>query len=64
MRRITTCLLSSVLAAVMAPEASALITGGEGNKPITDPGWPTGAEAIFNHQGRIAWWEGPPFGGG
>jgi hypothetical protein len=41
-----------------------LITGGEGNTPITDPGWPTGAAAIFNHTGRIAWWEGPPFGGG
>ena len=41
-----------------------MITGGAGNKPITDPGWPTGAAAIFNHPGRVAWWEGPPFGGG
>ena len=23
-----------------------------------------GAAAIFNHPSRIAWWEGPPFGGG
>ena len=45
-------------------EAAALITGGEGNKPISDPGWPKGAAAIFNHPSRIAWWEGPPFGGG
>lgn len=29
-----------------------------------DPGWPQGAAAIFNHSARIAWWEGPPFGGG
>ncbi len=45
-------------------EASALITGGEGNSPIGDPGWPKGAAAIFNTRARIAWWEGPPFGGG
>ena len=41
-----------------------MITGGEGNKPIGDPGWPAGAAALFNHPGRVAWWEGPPFGGG
>jgi hypothetical protein len=41
-----------------------LITGGEGNEPISDPGWPAGAAAIFNSPTRIAWWEGPPFGGG
>jgi hypothetical protein len=64
MTRITTGLLITILASVAPPEAFALITGGEGNKPITDPGWPTGAAAIFNHTGRIAWWEGPPFGGG
>ena len=64
MSRITTGLLITILAAVAPPEAFALITGGEGNKPITDPGWPAGAAAIFNHTGRIAWWEGPPFGGG
>ena len=28
------------------------------------PAGPHGAAAIFNHPGRIAWWEGPPFGGG
>lgn len=44
--------------------AFALIEGGEGNTPLNDPGWPKGAAAIFNHPGRIAWWEGPPFGGG
>jgi hypothetical protein len=44
--------------------AVALIMGGEGNKPIADPGWPKGAAVIFNHPGRVAWWEGPPLGGG
>src|SRR5262245_37207000 len=61
MSRITTGLLLTILA---APVAFDLITGGEGNKPIADPGWPAGAAALFNHPGRAAWWEGPPFGGG
>ena len=64
MPRILSVLLVAALAAIAPREASALITGGEGNKPLTDPGWPAGAAAIFNHPGRIAWWEGPPFGGG
>jgi hypothetical protein len=64
MIRITTGLLIAVLAVVAPREAFALIMGGEGNKPITDPGWPVGAAVIFNHPGRVAWWEGPPLGGG
>ncbi|HEY3393973.1 MAG TPA: carboxypeptidase-like regulatory domain-containing protein, partial [Lacipirellulaceae bacterium] len=40
------------------------ITGGEGNEPVADLGWPAGAAVIFNNPTRIAWWEGPPFGGG
>jgi hypothetical protein len=44
--------------------AFALITGGDGNEPLSDPGWPSGSAAIFNHPGRVAWWEGPPLGGG
>lgn len=44
--------------------AKALILGGKGNDPIRDPGWPRGAAAVFNVTGRIAYWEGPPFGGG
>src|ERR687894_620511 len=64
MNRMTTGVVFIVLVAVAPPEAFALITSGEGNRPITDPGWPAGAAAIFNHAGRIAWWEGPPFGGG
>ncbi|WP_435009367.1 carboxypeptidase-like regulatory domain-containing protein [Tundrisphaera lichenicola] len=64
MSRISIVLLLAVLAVSSPREASALITGGTGNTPLRDPGWPTGAAAIFNHTGRVAWWEGPPFGGG
>lgn len=42
----------------------AMIEGGEGNKPLRDPGWPDGAAAVFNWQTRVAWWVDPPFGGG
>src|SRR5262245_58152851 len=59
-----TWLLAAAIAAVPFRPAVALIMGGEGNKPIADPGWPKGAAVIFNHPGRVAWWEGPPFGGG
>jgi hypothetical protein len=52
------------LLAVTSGEVFALITGGEGNDPVADPGWPQGAAAIFNAPSRVAWWEGPPFGGG
>lgn len=44
--------------------ASALIIGGTGNKPVRDAGWPRGAVDVANLKTRIAWWEGPPFGGG
>lgn len=57
-------LLTLTLGIIPLQTAFALITGGEGNSPIRDPGWPPGAAAIFNHPGRVAWWEGPPFGGG
>src|SRR6266568_6300967 len=56
--------LAAAIAAFPFQTAVALITGGEGNKPLTDPGWPKGAAALFNTPARIAWWEGPPFGGG
>lgn len=48
----------------LAHPAFALITGGEGNVPLDDPGWFKGAADVFNDRTRIAWWEGPPFGGG
>jgi Carboxypeptidase regulatory-like domain len=58
-------ILAILLAATIpAPTTFALILGGEGNKPIDDPGWPAGAAIVFNQPGRIAYWEGPPFGGG
>jgi hypothetical protein len=44
--------------------AHALIVGGVGNAPVHDPGWPEGAAPVFNAEARVAWWEGPPFGGG
>ncbi len=56
--------VSLAVAAIIVPRAFALILGGEGNMPINDPGWPKGAAVIFNTPSRIAYWEGPPFGGG
>ncbi|HEX4145607.1 MAG TPA: carboxypeptidase-like regulatory domain-containing protein [Pirellulales bacterium] len=64
MTRTLAGLVVIVLAALAPARASALITGGEGNDALADPGWPKGAAAIFNHPGRVAWWVGPPFGGG
>jgi hypothetical protein len=55
---------SLLLLALCTHEACALITGGEGNDPLNDPGWPQGAAAVFNVTERVAYWEGPPFGGG
>ena len=43
--RLATGLLAVAIAAVPFQAARALITGGEGNKPIADPGWPRGAAA-------------------
>jgi hypothetical protein len=57
-------LFAAALVAIPFQEARALIIGGEGNKPIRDPGWPKGAAVLINKEARIAYWEGPPFGGG
>src|SRR5262249_1254127 len=62
-RRRSAVLALLVAAAIPAP-VFALIFAGEGDKPIDDPGWPAGAPIVFNQPGRIAYWEGPPFGGG
>jgi hypothetical protein len=35
-----------------------------GNDPVFDPGWPSGTLKVANSKQRIAWWQGPPFGGG
>jgi hypothetical protein len=56
--------LCTAITAVSSREALALISGGVGNAPLRDPGWPKGAEVIFNTTARVAWWEGPPLGGG
>ena len=52
------------LTVFFARNLQAIIFGGEGNAPHADPGWPAGAEVIFNNPARVAWWEGPPLGGG
>jgi hypothetical protein len=57
-------LLALAMVGIPAREASAMITGGVGNKPLPDLGWPKGAASLVNAPGRVAWWEGPPFGGG
>src|SRR4051812_26031125 len=59
-----TLLLAVAMTEAFVHRAAALIEGDVGNKPVTDPGWPQGAAAIFNHTGRIAYWVGPGFGGG
>lgn len=42
----------------------ALIMGGTDNQPRLTEGSQPGVAAVFNVPGRVAWWEGPPFGGG
>jgi hypothetical protein len=50
---------------LFAPQrADALILTGQGNQPVSDPGWPGGALAVANLTNRVGWAEGPPFGGG
>lgn len=60
---LTTLLIFSYLTCAVGP-AWALIVGGQGNAPVTDPGWPNGASDVFNQPARVASWIGPPFGGG
>ena len=52
-------LLATAIVAITSQEAFALIFGDEGNRPIRAPGWPKGADVIFNVQSRIAYWVGP-----
>ena len=56
-------LLSLTFVGISGSSAFALIRGGSGNEPITDPSWPPGAEPIFNHKARIAFWEDMLFAG-
>lgn len=48
---------------ITAEQAHALIEVG-GNAPVQGRNWRAGAEELANLKTRIAWWEGPPFGGG
>ena len=56
-------LLATAILIVSANPAHALITGG-GDEEVNVGGLPDGALALANLPTRIAWWEGPPFGGG
>ena len=56
--------LVGLFTALFASPAAALITGAIGNEPVRDAGWPLGAVDVANLKTRVAWWEGPPFGGG
>jgi len=62
--RRSSLLLGIALILTFSPTASALITGGFGNDPVRDAGWPLGAVDVANLKTRVGWWEGPPFGGG
>ena len=42
----------------------ALISGSEGNSPVSGHGWPAGSVDVANLKTRVANWEGPPYGGG
>src|SRR5262245_45702115 len=64
LRMLSSLFLCGAWLTVASPPAFALIMGGEGNRPVADPGWPKGAAVIFNVKARIAYWEGPPYGGG
>jgi hypothetical protein len=49
---------------LIAQSGLALITGEHGNRPVEDKGWPPGSAKVANMEGRLGYWEGPPFGGG
>ena len=52
-----------LLAGVFLAPAHALITGGA-DEELNVQGLPQGALTLINHRCRVAWMEGPPFGGG
>jgi hypothetical protein len=55
---------TSLILALTSAQAFALITGGSGNDPMGNRGWPAGTEKLTDLPSRLGWWEGPPFGGG
>ncbi|HZZ43928.1 MAG TPA: carboxypeptidase regulatory-like domain-containing protein [Tepidisphaeraceae bacterium] len=56
-------ILSAMLLLTSFP-ARALITGNTGYAPAGDGNWPAGSVDLVNLHSRIAYWEGPPHGGG
>ncbi len=57
-------LFLSLLLTCLGQPSFALIMGSDSDKPLEIAGWPDGAAEIFNIRQRVAYWEGPPFGGG
>jgi hypothetical protein len=54
-----------IAVAAMSRPAFAIIFGGTGNEPIAEgKELPAGAAAVLDSKTRVAWWEGPPLGGG
>jgi protocatechuate 3,4-dioxygenase beta subunit len=62
--RITIGVIAAAIGLAATRQCAALITGGFGNDPVHDAGWPSGALEVANLKSRVGWWEGPPFGGG
>ena len=56
-------LTTLLLVFAFASPALALITGGK-DEPMKVRGLPSGSLPLANLNTRIAWWVGPPFGGG
>lgn len=61
MRRIVITTVLFVVA--FASPAFSMITGGK-DEPMEVRGLPNGSLPLANLKTRVAWWEGPPFGGG
>lgn len=58
------CALAVLALLFAAPAAHALIEFSVGNDPVEDQNWPAGSLDVANLESRIAFWVGPPFGGG
>src|SRR5688572_6605650 len=61
---LVSCVLSVLALLITAPAAYALIEFSIGNDPVEDQNWPAGSLDVANLESRIAFWVGPPFGGG
>jgi hypothetical protein len=47
------------VAGLSTQTALAIREGVRGNTPVADPGWATGAAAVFNNRARTSYWVGP-----